>query len=162
MDGTTHINVYSKGATELGRWLSNWAYAPIEIPVEGHFDTIEGYWYWLVLRDDRLRTMTGSEAKQFWKRYKPAAPPKADPDFKDKIRQAIDTKLITYPQRYVELGSTILSLTHYYVYGGKRVYPTKHQWVIDHLTLRQHAMQEALYKTSLGGNDYGQTDILPG
>lgn len=30
-DGITHINVYSKGATELGRLLTNFAHTPLHI-----------------------------------------------------------------------------------------------------------------------------------
>jgi len=26
IDGETHINIYSKGKTEIGRWLSNFSY----------------------------------------------------------------------------------------------------------------------------------------
>jgi hypothetical protein len=42
-DGITHINIYSKGKTELGRWLSNFTYHPIETE-DGKFDSVEGYW----------------------------------------------------------------------------------------------------------------------
>ena len=45
-DGITHINVYSKGKTTLGRWLTNFAHTPIDT-IDGHFESIEGYWYWL-------------------------------------------------------------------------------------------------------------------
>ena len=45
IDGMTHINVYSKGKTEIGRWLSNFAYSPIDLGNEGYFSSIEGYWY---------------------------------------------------------------------------------------------------------------------
>jgi hypothetical protein len=35
-DGKTHINVYSKGLTELGQFLSNFAEAPAQTP-DGEF-----------------------------------------------------------------------------------------------------------------------------
>jgi len=47
VDGVTHVNIYSKAKTELGRWLSNFAYAPIRITGHGRFASIEAYWYWL-------------------------------------------------------------------------------------------------------------------
>ena len=43
-DGITHVNVYSRGLTTLGRWLSNFAHCPIETE-DGPFASIEGYWY---------------------------------------------------------------------------------------------------------------------
>jgi hypothetical protein len=33
-DGTTHINIYSKGKTELGRFLTNFAYIGIGYPID--------------------------------------------------------------------------------------------------------------------------------
>jgi hypothetical protein len=45
-DGINHINIYSKGKTELGRLLTNFARTPIETPF-GHFESGEGYWFWL-------------------------------------------------------------------------------------------------------------------
>lgn len=46
-DGIDHINIYSKGRTALGRFLSNFAQAEIETE-DGEFASIEGYWYWLL------------------------------------------------------------------------------------------------------------------
>lgn len=46
-DGVDHINIYSKGKTSLGRFLSNFAQADIETE-DGNFASIEGYWYWLI------------------------------------------------------------------------------------------------------------------
>ena len=45
-DGITHINIYSKGQTELGKMLSNFAKFPIQT-VDGNFMSVEGYWYFL-------------------------------------------------------------------------------------------------------------------
>ena len=33
-DGIDHINIYSKGKTELGKYLSNFTYAPIKLLME--------------------------------------------------------------------------------------------------------------------------------
>jgi hypothetical protein len=46
-DGVTHINVYSRGNTELGRLLSNFAHTPFSHPEFGEFASVEGFWYWL-------------------------------------------------------------------------------------------------------------------
>jgi len=61
-DGLSHINIYSKGMTELGRLLSNFANTPVNTPQDGKFTSIEGYWYWLLGKNDNrevLRTLHG-------------------------------------------------------------------------------------------------------
>ena len=45
-DGVTHINVYSRGVTSLGRSLSNLAECNIEHQYFGHFRTLEGLWFY--------------------------------------------------------------------------------------------------------------------
>jgi hypothetical protein len=40
-DGVTHINVYSRGNTELGRLLSNFAHTPFSHPEFGEFASVE-------------------------------------------------------------------------------------------------------------------------
>ena len=61
-DGVDHINVYSQGKTQLGRNLSNFSRFPI-CTDDGNFYSIEGYWYWLLTKDDSLRKMWGFKAK---------------------------------------------------------------------------------------------------
>ena len=65
-DGITHVNIYSQGKTKLGKWLSNFSHTPIDTE-DGHFESIEGYWYWLVtdnINKDILRGLYGYEAKK--------------------------------------------------------------------------------------------------
>lgn len=45
-DGVTHLNVYSKASTELGRWLSNFEQVSLSLP-EGEFESLEGYYHYL-------------------------------------------------------------------------------------------------------------------
>ena len=66
IDGVHHINVYSKGKTEIGRWLSNFSYSPIQTK-NGNFESIEGYWYWITTLNDRLRELHGFPAKKLGK-----------------------------------------------------------------------------------------------
>jgi len=130
-DGITHINVYSKGKTDLGRFLSNFAYAPIETE-DGHFDSIEGYWYWLSSKDDALRYKSGWEAKRYGRSIN--AKDWLDKDeFKDKIRNAIKIKLETHPDRLEELKQLQLPFTHYYVYGDKVKNVPSAWWIVDYL-----------------------------
>ena len=128
-DGVTHINVYSKGKTEIGRFLSNFAYAPALTP-DGHFCSIEGYWYWLSCKDDRLRELNGWEAKKLGRELG-ASDWLEELEFKNKIKEAIKLKLKTYPSRLEQLKKINIPLAHYYVYGNKVVNVPNSKWIID-------------------------------
>ncbi len=135
-DGRTHINVYSKGQTALGRFLSNFAKAPIET-VDGSFDSIEGYWYWLSCRDDRLRTLSGTAAKKLGRDLR-ADDWRSDEEFQGKICDAIQLKLERYPEYLEELRASDLPLDHYYVYFDTLKRPSSGKWVLHTLErLRQ-------------------------
>ena len=130
LDGVDHINVYSKAKTELGRFLSNFAYSPFTCE-DGHFDSVEGYWYWLSSKDERLRKLSGFKAKQLGREI--GAKDWVDTEeFKDKIKKAILIKLTNNPK----LGEQFrkyknLPLTHYYNYQGKVVDVPKAQWILE-------------------------------
>lgn len=128
MDGVDHINIYSKGKTSLGRWLSNFTNAPIVLK-DGKFNSIEGYWYWLYSKDDRLRNLYGYEAKALGKSLEGSR--MDETVFRNKIKQAILTKLLTYPEMLNELRSTIAPFRHYYNYGGKIVELPQYGWIVD-------------------------------
>jgi RNA polymerase subunit RPABC4/transcription elongation factor Spt4 len=131
-DGITHINIYSKGKTELGRWLSNFAYAPINIGKDGCFNSIEGYWYWLSCKDHRLRLLSGFQAKNFGRKCG-GKDRIFDNSFREKIKKAITIKLETYPKKYQELKQSTLPLVHYYNFNGKIVVPNDCDWIIEHI-----------------------------
>lgn len=105
-DGVDHINVYSKGKTALGRFLTNFAYSPI-ITEDGPFQSIEGYWYWLGCKDDDLRMVHGWEAKQLG-RALGASDWQDTGTFKTKIMKAIEAKLDANPARLAELRASKL------------------------------------------------------
>lgn len=115
-DGVDHINVYSKGKTELGRLLTNFADTPFKHPEHGQFRTVEGFWYWLktgMVHDD-LRTMLGWEAKMLGK----LLPVVEAPHFEVRIKTAIRAKLIQNPHILRMLLDNELPLAHYYVMRG--------------------------------------------
>lgn len=136
-DGIDHINIFSRGKTVLGRWLSNFADAPITLPEDGEFRTIEGYWYWLCSRSDQLRWMSGSEAKKFGKMTTRIIPVS---NFEEKILKAIDIKINSYPDMAKMLRDSDLPLCHYYVMRG-RVIDAGPDWIVDHLTQRRQDLQ---------------------
>jgi len=128
-DGKTHINVYSKSKTELGRFLSNFSHSPIETE-DGHFESIEGYWYWLSCKDDNLRKLYGWLAKDYGRKHQ-GVDWIEDSEFKRKIKEAIEKKIKSNEQMLTKLRNTNLPLTHYYVYGTKVIEVQNAQWILD-------------------------------
>ncbi len=131
LDGVDHVNVYSKGQTSLGRFLTNFAQTPIETE-DGPFQSIEGYWYWLSTKDDHLRKLFGFEAKRYG-RLVNGVDWLENEEFKQKILRAIDQKLKSYPIYHHYLTRCELPLKHYYIVKGKVIEPKLGKWIIDHL-----------------------------
>ena len=115
-DGVTHINIYSKGETPLGRYLSNWYRAPFECE-DGNFESIEGYWYWLGSRDERLRTLSGYQAKYLGRTL--PRPYKLE-DFELRIKKAIICKLKAHVYIMEDLRKSTLPFAHYYIFNNYR------------------------------------------
>lgn len=141
-DGHTHINVYSKGATRLGRALSNFARLPFEHPLHGWFRSVEAYWYYAStgFNFDELRELSGFQAKQVGRTL-----PKQKIDeeaFRSLIRVALNARFQAHPWLRDELRRTDLPLTHYYFWGDRtnpKVMTPGSFWVIEHLEYcRQH------------------------
>lgn len=122
-DGVTHINVYSKGNTELGRLLSNWADTPFRIPLHGAFRTVEGFWFWTITGREEFREMSGWECKLSSEDY----PRKRSSPSARELLIAYRAKLKAHPHLAKMLSDNPLPLAHYYVYGGKPV-QTKWEW----------------------------------
>jgi hypothetical protein len=146
-DGIDHINIYSKGRTKLGRWLSNFTKQPIETR-DGHFDSIEGYWYWLLTdyedhfveaeEREKLRLLSGWKAKEAGRKLlEKCGRSKEFPfeweasEFRAKIIDAFILKLKEDIYMASALAYNTKPLTHYYVYGEKVVTPGGCGWMID-------------------------------
>jgi hypothetical protein len=129
-DGISHINIYSKGATEIGRFLSNFSDCHILVE-EGYFRTIEGYWFWLSTKDDRFRKLPGWECKQLSKQLRAPEYPK-DPEFHYKICKTIILKMTQSQWCLAELKKTYpLPLHHYYVVNNRVIVPKDGLWMIQ-------------------------------
>lgn len=116
-DGVTHINVYSKGITELGRMLSNFYNSPFVMEEYGLFESVEGFWYWWFKgRDESLRSMSGLVAKKYGQSIKKNYVVK-EPD-KQVIREAIFCKILQNKEITKMLCESSLPLEHYYWYTG--------------------------------------------
>jgi hypothetical protein len=131
-DGIDHVNVYSKGRTELGRFLSNFAHTPV-VTEDGPFASIEGYWYWLGCshpNKDFLRTRHGFAAKAAG-RDLGGRDWNDSETFKRKIKSAILIKLWNNKKFSDQLVNNTLVLTHYYVYGGRVINVPEAEWILD-------------------------------
>lgn len=125
-EGDTHINVYSKSLTRLGHALSNFARTPFTL--DGHtFESVEGYWYWVMTGDDRLKSLYGWKAKDLGQRL----PQKREHPTKEELLRAYKAKLEAHPDIKELLKENTLPLTHYYVYGNTVVVPTEWQWTVE-------------------------------
>lgn len=144
-DGVTHINIYSKGKTQIGRWLSNFTYFPINIAEHGRFNSIEGYWYWLRTKDDRLRKLSGYEAKKYGKSL--IINEAVDGNFILNIKNAIDIKLKTNRNKMIGFCLTDLPFTHYYVFGGVKR-NAGFEWIVEHFEDRRKLLKEWYLKIS--------------
>lgn len=134
-DGVTHLNVYSKGRTLLGRDLSNFSHHPFRHPELGPFASVEGLWYWLTRRDDRLRELSGYEAKKLGKTLGVVSTLDSK-EFERLICLGLSAKLTAHPDIKERLMQSVLPLTHYYVqyFGGieKVITPKNSDWILAH------------------------------
>ena len=130
-DGIDHINIYSKGQTELGRLLSNFAETPFEHPLFGYFESVEGFWYWSKtgkMHDD-LRYLSGYDAKAIGKKYKEVF----NPAFEKEIKECITLKIEQNRTLFEMLKASTHPFTHYYVYEDKIEEPKGNKWEEQHI-----------------------------
>jgi hypothetical protein len=133
-DGTTHINIYTKGQTTLGRWLSNLAEIPVEI--DGvKFRSMENYWFWLQASDEakpKLVRCTPWHAKNYFK-TNPSDRVRhiTDEPCLELFKHAMKLKLFQHPAMAKVFAESTLPLTHYYQYGGKPVH-AGYEWIVEH------------------------------
>lgn len=157
-DGKTHINIYSKGKTHLGRMLSNFYKFPINTK-DGPFMSVEGYWYWLGLsetepRREEFRKLYGYTAKKTAQeilKTTPVEERRVDDNFEEKILLAIwykfrrNAHLITEDLKH-------LPMEHYYNYGGKVVdCSNRYPWMIEGIAKMRDILAERM-ETNNEGN----------
>lgn len=136
-DGVTHINVYSKGQTKLGRDLSNFAKTPFNFPPYGTFMSVEGFWYWLSTGQqyEELKEVYGWNAKQAGRELKTRHGAVAVSDFEETIKEALRCKLRQNKEIRLALKQSVLPLVHYYWYG-ERDYASvtlvpQYDWIVE-------------------------------
>lgn len=117
-DGVTHINIYSRGQTRLGRLLTNLADKPVVHPTYGRFRTAEGLWYYLRtgMTCEDLRSMSGFEAKIKGREL----PIVWHDNFKEEFQIACRSKLDNDPELMKVFVESTLPFEHYYFYESKK------------------------------------------
>jgi hypothetical protein len=115
-DGITHINIYSRSNTQLGRLLSNFAHSPFTHPEYGDFQSMEGYWYWVAtgMKNDILRTLHGVVAKRTGQMLKRVPFRHLTKTFDDVIAEGLMLKMLYNPVIANQLKDSVLPLVHYY------------------------------------------------
>lgn len=128
-DGFDHINVWSRGKTELGRALSHFAKAHFTHPVFGTFHSMEAYWHWLrsVNRPDHLRHLWGFMAKKAGKEQTTFLFEDRQM-FMDLILDGNYHKISQNKDIEQMLVSSKLPFDHYYVYGDEHGGACAHIW----------------------------------
>lgn len=140
-DSVTHINIYSRGKTALGRFLSNFALSPFVHPKYGDFQSVEGFWYWYATgqKHDVLRHLFGSEAKSVGRSFERVHTPVAE--FEKAIQEAITAKLRQNPIQLNLLIDSTLPLTHYYVQYGKSR-DAGYEWITEYIEYVRKTCQD--------------------
>ena len=128
-EGITHINIYSKAQSPLGRYLSNFYRMPIKISL-GSFMSVEGLIYYLGSFDESLRTLSGATAKATGKILDRNIRLPED-IFKKFIIEAMFYKVETCNELKSLLINCDLPLTHYYTFGNKKLEVKGWDWQIE-------------------------------
>lgn len=115
LDGVQHINVWSRGVTQLGRNLSNFAHTPFTHPAYGPFESMEAYWYWIAtgMQHDSLRGLWGIAAKRVGKVLE-RVPVE---NFEALICEGLYYKTIQTPTLCQQMVFSELPFYHYYWFG---------------------------------------------
>lgn len=132
-DGVDHINIFSKGKTELGRMLSHFYLAPFIHSYFGPFQSMEGLWYYVRAEqpDDKLRMLHGHEAKFYGKELKS----KFLSNFHTIVIDANYQKIVQNDDIKKLMIESTLPFDHYYIFGNDKSYKqvklAQFEWLID-------------------------------
>lgn len=163
-DGIDFINVYSRGQTKLGTFLSNFTRHPVDLSDIGlgKFSSIEGLWYYLRLYDDSLepnnqygrlndlRHVHGNRAKDLGRNLRASVRVRggkqlSEEDFRIIITTAVTRKIVS--SKYLdEFINSELPFVHRYVYNGVMT-DAGCEWLMEHLTKIRTMWREGNYVT---------------
>lgn len=150
-DGITHINIYTKGRTGLGRFLTNMNDIPVTTD-HGVFKSMEGYWHYLKIKlihenfdPKNYQNLTCYEAKKLNKRIMNTdenlsglvSEVITSNDFRSKILVALTGKINSSSKMKELFIKNDLPFEHYYYYGSidnPKVHNLpQYNWITDYL-----------------------------
>lgn len=149
-DGEDHVNIYTKGKTELGRALSNLADTPFVMGGKT-FQSVESFWYYYLTGcvEEKLCSMKGYQAKVFGRtlchlriddeQFGPQG------EHQEVIKEAMRCKLRQNKWILELLTESTLPLSHYYAFPNKQhtfAYNiAKFQWQVDEFERLRNLMR---------------------
>ena len=150
-DGVDHINIYSKGKTELGRMLSNFYKSEFEYKPYGKFQSVEGFWYYYLTgcKHDYLKGLYGFKAKQEGQKLRDDRQDKDGLTATDVeiLLEAIRCKLRQNRRILKLLIQSSLPFKHYYCYGDKVIYLPQYDWIVDEIERIRSVCKQKLIDT---------------
>jgi len=138
IDGEDFINIYSKGRTQLGIWLSHFTESPVEHPQFGRFRSLEAGYYWLSTgkQHNQLRHLHGYMAKSAGQSFTRVENANFDAEFAELIQLKLDAN----PEMRAVFVESTLPFRHFYeVWSGgscRRIKAKSEDWVVG---LYEHA-----------------------
>lgn len=142
-EGITHINIYSKAQSPLGRILSNFDRRCLSTSI-GHFQSVEGLIFYLGCFDDRLRSAHGYTAKALGEQLDRGIR-LPDDVFRRLVVEAMESKANKKEVKPLLKNST-LPFTHYYHYGTKIIHLPKWEWQVDEWEKIRTVLKEDSYE----------------
>ncbi len=141
-DGVDHINIWEKGATELGVFLAHGTNVPVRHNHFGVFNSVECFWHYIRSeeRDDRLRSMSSLKAKKFGNMLTP----RRVPNFYAVIMDTNWQKLKQHPEYMELLKNSELPLDMYYLLRDDivRIRPKFAHWALRGFEEIRSALKE--------------------
>jgi hypothetical protein len=131
-DGTKHINVTYNSKTPFGRMLSPPYQAEFEISKEGRFESVGGYWCWLLFGDERFRKASG-ENLLVGRSFEGAKAKTETDEFQKKVLKATWLKIRQNDKIFSRFEQNILPFHRYYI-GESHIYkPSDAEWFCEGL-----------------------------
>lgn len=112
-DGEDHINIWERGATDIGRFLTHNSNFHFTHNLFGRFANMECFWHYIQSdeRDDRVRTLTGQQLKNFAKKMTQIRVQ----NFRAIIMDSNYQRIMKYPAVVQSMRDTTLPFDCYYV-----------------------------------------------
>lgn len=114
-DGKTHVNIFSRSKTQLGRLLSNFANTPFTY--QGiSYKSVEGCLYFHRTENKKLINLHGSAAKKLGSQLE-----EKRVESRELLKAWLYAKIFANPEIIELLLKNKLPFTHYYVMFGKKI-----------------------------------------